>query len=237
LQISTRSQAEGPNSDFAQTASEPSSIIVAGGGLGIPFRLAAILLPMKLRLFLLCLLGFACRSNQPAPAQKLPPLTSGPMNLQVMNSSEMPPVVLAPPEPAPPDAVWRSLESAGGDLDFGNAVLDFSPRSAHWRFSLSSDHLAAAFRIPNRDQSYLQISLWMGDHNADGKVILRPVVVHFQRKGGAGCVQEFDNGLWPDGSPRPFRIMINGTFINYQARIEDLGPSATTRPTTREVLP
>jgi hypothetical protein len=173
----------------------------------------------------------ACRSDKRAVAEKLPPLTSGPMNLRVINSSEMPPVALPPPEPAPANAVWESIAVSGGDLDFGNAVLDFSPRSAHWRFLLTSDHLPAAFRIPNRDQSYLQVSLWMGDRDAEGKVVLRPVIVRFQKKGGASCDQQFDNGLWPDGSPRPFRIMINGTFISYQARVEDLGPSATTRPT------
>lgn len=141
-----------------------------------------------------------------------------------------PPLIINPTATAPADASWQLLDTAGGELVLASATMNFSPRSAQWRFTLTSEKTPQATARPNQDHSYLKVSLWIGEKDAKGNVALRPVKVDFKRKGGAQCLQEFDNGLWPDGSPRPFQITINGTYVTYLARVEDLGPTATAPP-------
>ena len=175
---------------------------------------------------LLCLVAgwvAGCQHRAPpAPPEEL----AGPMQLKVLKPGEARPLVIVPQAFAPVDAAWQSLAVAGGQLDFGSSPLDFSPRSAQWRFTLTTERTPAATDKPNQDHSHVKISLWIGDKDAAGKVVLRPVKVDFKRKGGAGCVQEFDNGLWPDGTPRPIHIVISGTDIVYSAKVEDLGLTA-----------
>ena len=134
-----------------------------------------------------------------------------------------PPLIIKPVEtPVGPNAPWQPLAQSDGELDLSTATLDFSPRSAVWRFTLTSDATPQATAKTGQDHSYLRVNMWIADKDPQGKIIMRPVPTDFKRKAGAGCVQEFENGLWPDGSPRAFQIGISGTYVIYHAKVEDL---------------
>ena len=182
----------------------------------------------------LCLI-LGCQAK-PAPREKmLPPPRLDAFGRPLppyLNPSTTPPLIIKssemPSADASSDANWQPLDSTSGELDHGSSTLNFSPRSARWRFSLTSERTAEAEVRPNQDRSYVKVSLWIGDKDPQGKIGLRAVAVNFKRKGGATCVQEFDYGLWPDGSPRPFQITISGTYVTFQAKVEDHGPTIPT---------
>ena len=137
------------------------------------------------------------------------------------------PMIFKDPETfAGPEAHWQPLTSSEGELNLSNATMDFSPRTAQWRFTLTSESTPQALAKLNQDHSHLKINLWIGDKDPQGNVIMHPIPTNFKRKGGAGCVQEFDNGLWPDGTPRPFQLEFSGSYIIYHAKVEDLTVNA-----------
>lgn len=127
---------------------------------------------------------------------------------------------------AGPAAPWQPLTSSEGELNLSNAMMDFSPRTAHWRFTLTSESTPQALAKTNQDHSHLKINLWVGDKDPQGNIIMHPVPTNFKRKGGAECIQEFDNGLWSDGTPRPFQLEISGSYVIYHAKVEDLAAGA-----------
>ena len=127
---------------------------------------------------------------------------------------------------AGPAAPWQPLTSSEGELNLSNAMMDFSPRTARWRFTLTSESTPQTMAKSNQDHSHLKINLWVGDKDPQGNIIMHPVPTNFKRKGGAGCIQEFDNGLWPDGTPRPFQLEISGSYVIYHAKVEDLAAGA-----------
>ena len=191
--------------------------------------------PVNWLLALALFLAAGCRGNGPtqekmpeglrrdAFGRPMPPLLDPSTPPLVINPTQM--------SAAPANADWQLLDTLGGELDLDSATINFSPRSAHWRFSLTSEKTPRAMFRPNQDLSFVKVSLWIGEKDGNGNIALRPVKVNFSRKGGASCVQEFDNGLFPDGSSRPFQIMINGTYITYLAKVEDLGtPTPASAP-------
>ena len=186
--------------------------------------------PFDCLLSLTLILAVGCHANGPAQ-EKMPEAVRhdafGRPMLPLLDASS-PPLVINPTQiaTAPGDADWQLLDTAGGELDLDSATINFAPRSTHWRFTLTSEKTPKANFRPNQDLSFVKVSLWIGERDGKGNIALRPVKVNFSRKGGASVVQEFDNGLFPDGSPRPFQIMINGTYITYLAKVEDLGANA-----------
>ena len=160
---------------------------------------------------------------------------------KTLDDAHYPPVSNSTTQPVAPDVAWQPLDYRAGELSFGSASLDFMPRSTHWRFTFTSDRTPEATSRNGQDHSYLKVNLWMGQRDARGEIGLRAVrlgaertvagakltPVHAKGKGGDGGMMEFDSGLFPDGTPRPFRITVSGNCINYQLNVEDLGPQAT----------
>ncbi len=180
-------------------------------------------------ILLLLLLNLSCHDS---PAQSRRKQNAARLAKLKATSAPAPLVIKDVQTTLGPDAPWQTLTSSGGELSLSNATLDFSPRTPRWRFTLTSEPTTQAIVRPNQNHSYIAINLWIGDKDANDKIIMRPVPPRFSRKGGADCIQEFDNGLWPDGTPRPFQIVISGTLVNYQAKVDDLfGAAPAVTPT------
>ena len=159
----------------------------------------------------------------------------------VLDPTRYPPATMEPMDSAQSVTAWQTLTFRGGELNFNSATIDFIPRSRRWRFTLATGSTPEATDKRGRDHSYIKVNLWMGEKDASGLTGLRIVrigaekliagtnygTVHAIGAGGDTGIMEFQNGLFTNGTPRPFRLTLTGNFIDYRLTIEDLGETQT----------